>query len=103
MTRQLWTRFIATGLILIGQGVFASEISQRSDTEVKIFLCDAQVSPAVLIENSDDEWQTTLTGAIPKKLGVNYKYLTFSSTTNSITQSLNYNRYNPRAPPHFFL
>jgi len=98
MTHQSLTRFIATGLILISHSVFASEISQHGDTEAQVFLSNIQAS-SELLDNTDDEWQAAFTDATPKKSGTNRCYLTLSSTTNSITQSPKYNRYNPRAPP----
>lgn len=96
---RLWAKFVVAGLIILGEGAFASEISQRSDDRHENGENPALISQPVILDDSGSSCNTApacIDGVRPQITLKHYKVAVASVFTSG---SFEYNPFNPRAPP----
>jgi hypothetical protein len=99
MTHRIWTRVFAASLILLGDGVFASEINHSDDlvavTGDNIF----QISLPALLDESGTNWQPLIASVNTEATAYNQTSLTITAVSHSVPDTHTYHPLNPRAPP----
>ena len=99
MTHHIWTRVFAASLILLGDGVFASEINHRDDINAVTGDNIFQISlPALLVEGGTN-WQPLIPDVNTAETTYNRTSLTITAVLHSVPDTHTYHPLNPRAPP----
>lgn len=98
--RRLWTKFVVASLIILGEGAFASEISQRTDDRHENVDNPAVISQSVIPADSASSYNPVASfcndGGRPQITLTHYKAVVVSVLTSG---SFEYNPFSPRAPP----
>jgi len=99
MTQQIWTRVFVASLILLGDGVFASEINHSDDINAVTGDNIFQISLPALPDESGTKWQPLLPGVSTAETTYNRTSLTITAASHPVPDTHTYHPLNPRAPP----
>lgn len=96
---SVWRKIVVAGLVILGEGTFASESSHRSDDSHEAYGDTVELSQPTFLDDTVTRWQPSLVGANTIRPDINPGYLTFVAVTVPVSALLNYHSFNPRAPP----
>jgi len=99
MLHRVWKKIVVVGLIILGEGAFASERNERSDDTYEANGNAVQLSQPTVLDNAGSKWQPSLSGANTIRTDINLTYQTFAVVTTPVSDLLKYHSFNPRAPP----
>ena len=99
MTHHIWTRIFAASLILLGDGVFASEINHRDDIDAVKGNNIFQISLPALLDESGTKWQPLIASVNTEETTYNQTSITVTAVSHSVPDTHTYHPLNPRAPP----
>jgi hypothetical protein len=99
MMHRVWTRIVVAGLVILGEGAFASESNQRSDDRYEANGNAVQLSQPTVLDDAGSRGTPSLAGAYAIHPDINPAYQTFTAVTVPLSELLNYHPFNPRAPP----
>ena len=96
---RLWAKIVVAGLIILGEGALASEISQRSDDRHENGENPALISQPVILDDSGSSCNPAficIDGVRPQITLTHYKVAVAGVLTSD---TFEYHPFNPRAPP----
>jgi len=99
MMHHIWTKIVVAGLIMLGEGVFASESCQRNDGRYEANSETLQLSPPVGLDEVGSRWKSSPAGTNKLQTDINPTYQIFAAVTVPVSDLLKYHSFNPRAPP----
>ena len=99
MTPQFWTKIVVTSLIILGDGVYASEINQRANAEAVSNSSIVQISQPDIPDDTKLKSQPVSTGVCSSPAKPHLRYQTLATVTYQVTKKQTYQRYHSRAPP----
>ncbi len=99
MTHQIWTRVFVAGLILLGDGVYASEINNNDDLDAVTGNSIFQIALPAVPDKGGTKWQAFIPGT--NTTGTTYHPASpaISAVSHSVSATHTYHPSNPRAPP----
>ncbi len=99
MTPHIWTRVFVASLILLGDGVFASEINHSDDVDAVAGDHSFQISLPALLDESGTKWQPLVPGVNTAETTYHPASQTISAASHAVLDTRTYHPLNPRAPP----
>ena len=96
---RVWTKIFVAGLIILGEGAFASESNQRIDSKYEASGNAVQLSQPIALDVTESRWYSPLAGANTVWSDIKLTNQTFAVVTIPVSDLLKYNPFNPRAPP----
>jgi len=99
MMHRVWTKIVVAGLIILGDGSFASEINERCDDRYESNGKAVQLSLPAVLDDIGSRWQPSLAGANTIRPDINLTYQVFAVVTVPVSDLLKYHPFSPRAPP----
>jgi hypothetical protein len=99
MMHRVWTKIVVASLIVLGDGVFASEIKERGDDRYEASGNVVQLSLPEVLDDIGYRWQPSLAGSNTIRLDIYLTYQSFAVVTVPVSDLLKYHPFSPRAPP----
>lgn len=99
MARHVWSKLFVASLVFLGEGAFASETNHRNDVDTVTTGSIAQLSDASLLSDPEPQWPPLQNYSYLSTVTPNSTLLTLCSVTFFSPTSIQYQTYNPRAPP----
>jgi hypothetical protein len=99
MMHRVWTKIVVAGLIILGEGAFASDNNQRSNDWYEANGNAVQLSQPTVPDDAGSRWQRSLAGTNRIQTDINLTYQIFAALTAPTSDQLKYHSFNPRAPP----
>ena len=100
MMHHVWTKIVVAGLIILGEGAFASESSEFGDDWYEADRNIAQLSQS-LVQNADESmWQPPPLACVDAtRIQTGTACQTFAAASVLLLNQLRYHSFSPRAPP----
>ena len=99
MMHRVWSKIVVAGLIILGEGAFASECNQCSDGRYEASGNAVQLSQPAVLNDTGSKWEPSLAGANTIQPDINLTHQIFAAATVPVSGLLTYHPFNPRAPP----
>jgi len=99
MMHRVWKKIVVAGLIILGDGAFASESNERGDDRYESYGNAVQLSLPAVLDDIGSRWQSSLAGANTIRPDINLTYQVFAVVTVLVSDLLKYHPFSPRAPP----
>jgi hypothetical protein len=96
---RVWTKIVVAGLIILGEGAFASESNQHSDDSYEASGNAVRLSQPVVLDDAVSRWIPSLAGAHTIQPCINPTYQVFVAVTVPVPNPPKYHPFNPSAPP----
>ena len=99
MARHIWSKLFVASLVFLGEGVFASETNYRNGVDAVTVGSNIQLSDASLLSDTEPQSPALQNYSYLSTVTPNFTPLTLSSVTFFSPTAVQYQTYNPRAPP----
>jgi len=99
MKHRFWTKFVVAGLVVMGEGAFASESSERGNDRYESNGNAIQLSLPEVLDDAGSGPRPPMASANSTQPGINHSTQSFTAVTAPVSDLLKYHPFNPRAPP----
>jgi hypothetical protein len=99
MARHIWSKLFVASLVFLGEGAFASETNHRNEVDAVTAGSIIQLSDASLLSDPEPQWSALHIYSYLSTVTPNFTLLTLCSVTFFSPAAVQYQTYNPRAPP----
>lgn len=96
---RVWAKIFIAGLIILGDGAFASASNQRNDCKYEASGDAVQLPQPTVLDVTESGWQPPQTGATRIRSDIKLSYQSYAVVTVPVSDLLKYHPFNPRAPP----
>jgi hypothetical protein len=99
MIRRIWTKIVIAGLVILGEGAFASESNQRIDDRYEISANAVQLSQPADLDEAGTNSKPSLAAAKSIQPVSSLAYQSIAAVSVPVSGLIKHHPCNPRAPP----